>query len=69
MNLYNEINEKKRELLRETEIELKNKDYNKDEIITLENVITSYIFSKSKKEIGETTNKYMKILQFMENQK
>mgnify|MGYP002710113566 CR=1 FL=1 len=69
MNLYNEINEEQRNLLSEAGIKLENKDYTKDEIIALENSITGYIFSKSKKEIGETTNKYMKILQFMEKLK
>lgn len=69
MNLYVGINEKQRNLLREAGIELENKDYTKDEITALENSITDYIFSKSKKEIEETTNKYMKILQFMEYKK
>lgn len=63
MNLYNLTSQEQRNDLKEADITiLKDKDYNKEERNAIFNVITTHIFSKSKKDIPIELLKYDKFL-------
>lgn len=65
MNIYKEINKEQKQLLEEAGEIIEDRDYNKDEVRKIQNVITEYIFSKSKKQIGQVVNKYSDILRII----
>lgn len=69
LNLYEEINEKQNELLKEADIIIENKNYNKEEIDYIYNSLSNHIFSKSKNDVGKEINKYMNLMQFIDNKR
>lgn len=65
MNILKKMSESQLQLIEEAGEKVIDKDYNADEIRQLQNVITSHIFSKSKKEIQNEANKYYDILKII----
>lgn len=67
MNIYNKLSEKQRKMVEETGDIIEDKDYNDEEIKNIQNNVASYIFSKSKNEIGKEVNRFSEILRKIEN--
>lgn len=63
MNWYKKYDENKRNLLKQADIVLEDKDYNAEETKGMYNIIANHIFSQSKKYINIEANKYGDILQ------
>lgn len=67
MNIYNKLSEKQRKMVEETGDIIEDKDYNDEEIKNIQNNVASYIFSKSKNEIGKEVNRFSEILRKIGN--
>lgn len=63
MNWYKKYDEKKRKLLKEADLILEDKEYNVDETKKIYDTIVAHIFSQSKNNISNETNKFIDILQ------
>lgn len=62
MNIYNKLNQKQIKLLEEVGDIIEDREYSKEEVKQMQNVVANHIFSKSKKEISREANKYSEIL-------
>lgn len=63
MNWYKKYDEEKRKLLKEADLILEDKEYNVDETKKIYDTIVAHIFSQSKNNISNETNKFIDILQ------
>lgn len=66
MNLYDITSVKQRNDLIDADVVIENREYSVEEIKNIRDIITSHIFSKSKKDIGKETDKYIDFLRMME---
>ncbi|MBQ3413872.1 MAG: hypothetical protein IJH39_00660 [Clostridia bacterium] len=67
MNWYKKYNQDKKDLLKQADVILEDKEYNSEATGKLYSAVTSHIFSQSKKAIGSETQKYMGILEDFRN--
>lgn len=63
MNWYKKYNEEKRELLKQADVILENKDYDPNETGKIYNLLATHIFSQSKKNMSDERNKYIDFLE------
>ena len=68
MNWYKKYNEEKREILKQADVVLTDKDYTAEETRLIYNTITNHIFSQSKKSISSETNKFVDFLNDFKNE-
>lgn len=62
MNLYKNTSNEQRNDLLEADVKIEDREYSKEEILQIKNSVTSYIFSKSKKDIGKEIDKFNSFL-------
>lgn len=67
MNWYQKYNQDKKELLKQADVILEDKEYNAEATGKLYNSVTNHIFSQSKKIISSETQKYIGILEDFRN--
>ena len=67
MNIYQILDNEQIQLLNEVGNKIEDKDYNDEEIKNIQNNVASYIFSKSKNEIGKEVNRFSEILRKIGN--
>lgn len=65
MNIYKKLNEKQIRLVEEAGDIIEDREYSKEEIRQVTNVVANHIFSKSKKDINKEMNKYSDILRII----
>lgn len=63
MNLYNGLNKEDMTLLQEAGIEIKNREYDQEELKKSENQVVEYIMSHSMNEISKVERRYRNLLQ------
>lgn len=68
MNWYRKYNKEKRERLKQADVVLKDKDYTAEETRLMYSAVTNHIFSQSKKQISNETNKYADFLEDFKNE-
>jgi len=67
MNWYKKYNQDKKDLLKQADVILEDKEYNAEATGKLYNAVTSHIFSQSKNAIRNETQKYIGILEDFKN--
>lgn len=63
MNLYNGLNKEDMTLLQEAGVEIKNREYDQEELKKCENQVVEYIMSHSMNEISIVERRYRNLLQ------
>lgn len=63
MNLYNIFNKQEKELLKEVDVTIENKEYSKDDCKKMVFNIVDYVISCSKNDISENMKKYNEIIE------
>lgn len=63
MNIYNNFNIREKELLKEANVIIENKEYSKDECKNMIHSIVDYVMNFSKNEISSNMNKYDRIIE------
>lgn len=63
MNLYNGLNKEDMTLLQEAGVEIKNREYDQEELKKCESQVVEYIMSHSMNEISKVERRYRNLLQ------
>lgn len=62
MNWYRKYNEEKRNILKQADVTLNDRDYTSQETSLLYSIVINHIFSQSKKNISNETSKFVDFL-------